>query len=67
WRETRMPDEEIHEHQLTAYTVEALEERARDFAKSRGEAAQALREGCLAIEKQVVALMESCLALWPPL
>ncbi len=67
WEETRMPDEEIHEHQLTAYTVEALAASAKAFAKSRKEAAQVLQDGCTAIEKAAVDMMESCLILWPPL
>ncbi len=67
WKEARMPEEEVREHRLAAYTVEALENKPRDFATSRREAAQALREGCIAIEKEAVAMMESCLTLWPPL
>ncbi len=67
WEEARLSDEEIHKQQLATYTVKAVEESAREFAKSRREAAQVLQDGCAAIEKAAVDMMDSCLALWPPL
>ncbi len=67
WEEARLSEEEIHKHHLAAYTVEAGEKSADEFAKSRREAAQVLQDGCTSIERAAVDMMESCLALWPPL
>ncbi len=67
WEEARLSDTEIHTHQRTGYTVEAIEENAKAFAASRREAAHALREGCVVLEKEAVEMVKSCLALGPPL
>ncbi len=67
WEEARLSDYDIHAHGLTAQIAERLEADAGEFAKRRAETAQALHDGCIALEKTATDMIESCLALWPPL
>ncbi len=67
WEEGQLSDYDVHARGLTAQIAERFEERAGEFAKRRGEAAQVLHEGCIALEKTATEMIESCLALWPPL
>ncbi len=67
WDEARLSDTDIQKHQLTGYTVEALEESSKGFAEMRKQAAHELREGCIIIEKEAVNMIQSCLVVGPPL
>ncbi len=67
WEEAQLSELDIHTHGLTREIADKMEASAGDFAKKRGDAARALHEGCIAIEKEAAAMMDSCLALWPPL
>ncbi len=67
WDEARVSNAELQKHQLTGYTVEAFEELAHAFAASRKEAAHALRDGCTALEREAIDMIQHCLVFGPPL
>ncbi len=67
WDEARLSDAKLQKQQMAGYTVEAFEELAKAFVASRKEAAHALQEGCTALEKEAIDMIQSCLAFGPPL